>query len=362
MVWSQTIGRVITPFRHGRKLEEGPEKGPFLSGIAAFHENVQRLCCGRFGLGKNIAFLFPGQGSQAVGMGLDLYEEYDFVREIFDMVDETTKSHISKLCFKGPMEDLTLTVNLQPAVTAVNLACLAVLQKEGVHPAVSAGHSLGEYSALRAANVTSTEATLKLVFKRGQLMHREATKNQGAMHAILGLDIGTVGDIVEKAKAKGIVAVANHNAAQQIVITGAPEAVEYASELASAQGAKAIPLKVSGAWHSELIRGAEEDFKTFLASIPFQAPETPVVFNVTAEFESDLNQIRQLMATQLCSPVRWYDSMCKMQEQGVEVFAEVGPKRVLTGLLRKIIPENYEHQAFNVDSMKGLETFLKAVT
>jgi [acyl-carrier-protein] S-malonyltransferase len=312
-------------------------------------------------LDKKIAFLFPGQGSQAVGMGRDLYEEYDFVREVFDMADETTKSHISKLCLKGPMEELTLTVNLQPAMTAVNLACLAVLEKEGIQPAVSAGHSLGEYSALRAAHVTSLEDTMKLVFKRGRLMHREATQNQGAMHAILGLDIETVGDIVERAKEKGIVAVANHNAALQIVTTGSPEAVEYASELASAQGAKTIPLKVSGAWHSELIRGAEEDFKAFLAQIVFESPKTPVIFNVSADYESDPDQIPKLMASQLCSPVKWYDSMCKMVEEGVEVFAEVGPKRVLTGLLRKIIPGDYEHQTFNVDSMKGLETFFKAV-
>jgi [acyl-carrier-protein] S-malonyltransferase len=313
-------------------------------------------------LSKKIAFLFPGQGSQAVGMGLDLYEEYDFVREIFDMVDDITKSHISRLCFKGPMEDLTLTVNLQPAVTAVNLACLAVMEKEGVQPAVSAGHSLGEYSALRTASVISSEDTLKLVFKRGQLMHREATKTQGAMHAILGLDIEKVQEIVDKAKEKGIVAVANHNTAQQIVTTGAPEAVEFASALASEKGAKAIPLKVSGAWHSELIRGAEKDFSAFLKDISFRAPKTPVIFNVTAGFESDPDAIPTLMTTQLCSPVRWYDSMCKLIEEDIEIFAEVGPKRVLTGMLRKIIPETYEHQSFNVNSMKGLEKFFKAIT
>ena len=138
------------------------------------------------------AFLFPGQGSQTVGMGLDLYEEYDFVREIFDMVDEVAKSHISRLCFKGPMDELTLTVNLQPAMTAVCLACLAALEKEGVEPYVAAGHSLGEYSALSAADVVNAEDTLRLVLRRGQLMHRESTKNEGAMHAILGLNIDAV--------------------------------------------------------------------------------------------------------------------------------------------------------------------------
>jgi len=313
-------------------------------------------------LKKKTAFLFPGQGSQVVGMGLDLYEEYDFVREVFDMVDEVTKSHISRLCFKGPMEDLTLTVNLQPAVTAVNLACLAALQKEGLEPFLTAGHSLGEYSALATAGVTSPLETCKVAFKRGHLMHREATKHEGAMHALLGLEIDAVRQIDEEAKEKAFVAVANHNTETQIVITGSPEGVEHASELAAARGAKAIPLKVSGAWHSELIRGAEEGFKAFLEEIPFDPPKTPVVFNVTADSESDPNEIKDIMARQLCSPVRWYDSVCKMQNEGVEVFVEVGPKKVLTGLLRKIIPDTYAHEVYNVDGMKGLERFLKAVT
>jgi [acyl-carrier-protein] S-malonyltransferase len=295
-------------------------------------------------------------------MGLDLYQEYDFVREIFDMVDDITKTHISRLCFKGPMEELTLTVNLQPAMTAVNLACVAALEKEGVQPDVAAGHSLGEYSALRAAGVVNSEETCRLVFKRGHLMHREGTKHKGAMHAIVGLNIDAVREIVQEAQKKGVVAVANHNTAEQIVITGAPDAVESASEKAKTQGARAIPLRVSGAWHSELIRGAEEDFRTFLAEFPFNEPIQPVFFNVTAVPESDPDEIKEIMARQLCSPVRWYDSMCRMQEEEVEVFAEVGPKKVLTGLLRKIIPDTYEHGVYNVDSMKGLEAFLKAVS
>jgi len=295
-------------------------------------------------------------------MGLDLYQEYDFVREIFDMVDDITKTHISRLCFKGPMEELTLTVNLQPAMTAVNLACLAALEKEGAQPDLAAGHSLGEYCALRAAGVINSEDTCRLVFKRGHLMHRESTKHKGAMHAIVGLNIDDVREIVEATQEKGIVAVANHNTAEQIVITGAPDAVESASEKAKTKGARAIPLRVSGAWHSELIRGAEEDFGAFLDEIPFDEPKRPVLFNVTAVPESDPDEIKEIMARQLCSPVRWYDSMCRMQEEEVEIFAEVGPKKVLTGLLRKIIPDTYEHEVYNVDGMKGLEAFLKAVT
>ena len=310
---------------------------------------------------KKTAFLFPGQGSQAVGMGLDFYQEYDVVRELFDMAEEISKINISKLCFNGPMEDLTQTVNLQPAVTAVNLACLTIIEKEGVTPDICAGHSLGEYSALCASDIVSREDTFRLVFKRGELMHREAVKNKGAMHAILGLPIDAVAQIVEKVKEEGVVAVANHNAEKQIVITGSPDPVEKASSLAASQGAKAIPLKVSGAWHSELIQGAQEEFKNLIESIPFNAPQRPIIFNVTADFEKKPDEIKSIMARQLCSPVKWYDSMCKLMDEHIEIFVEVGPGKVLTGLLKKILPKDYPCQIFNVNSMKGLEQFLKQI-
>jgi [acyl-carrier-protein] S-malonyltransferase len=310
---------------------------------------------------KKTAFLFPGQGSQAVGMGLDFYQEYDEVRELFDMAEEISKIKISKLCFKGPMEDLTQTVNLQPAVTAVNLACLTIIEKEGVTPDICAGHSLGEYSALRASDIVSREDTFRLVFKRGKLMHREAVKNKGAMHAILGLPIDAVSQIVEKVKEDGVVAVANHNAEKQIVITGSPGPVEKVSSLAASQGAKAIPLKVSGAWHSELIQGAQDEFKDFIESIPFNAPQIPTIFNVTAEFEKKPDEIKSIMARQLCSPVKWYDSMCKLVDEQIEIFVEVGPGKVLVGLLKKILPKDYPCQIFNANSMKGLEQFFKEI-
>ena len=310
---------------------------------------------------KKTAFLFPGQGSQAVGMGLDFYQEYDVVRELFDMAEEISKINISKLCFNGPMEDLTQTVNLQPAVTAVNLACLTIIEKEGVTPDICAGHSLGEYSALCASDIVSREDTFRLVFKRGELMHREAVKNKGAMHAILGLPIDAVAQIVEKVKEEGVVAVANHNAEKQIVITGSPDPVEKASSLAASQGAKAIPLKVSGAWHSELIQGAQEEFKDLIESIPFNVPQRPTIFNVTADFEKKPDEIKSIMARQLCSPVKWYDSMCKLMDEHIEIFVEVGPGKVLTGLLKKILPKDYPCQIFNVNSMKGLEQFLKEI-
>lgn len=310
---------------------------------------------------KKIAFLFPGQGSQSVGMGLDFYQEYDVVRELFDMLEEIARINISKLCFKGPFEDLTETVNLQPCVTAINIATLTVIKKEQIIPDISAGHSLGEYSSLCASGVVSKEDTFRLVFKRGELMHRESTKYKGAMHAIIGMPIHIVEELVADVQKEGIVAVANHNTEQQIVITGESEPVKKVSSLAASKGAKAIPLKVSGAWHSELIKNAQKEFGQFINDISFEAPKSPMVFNVTADFVEEIDEIKAIMAQQLCSPVKWYDSMCKLMEEKVEVFVEVGPGKVLTGLLKKILPRDYPCKIYNVNDMKSLERFLKEI-
>jgi [acyl-carrier-protein] S-malonyltransferase len=256
------------------------------------------------------------------------------------------------------MEELTQTVNLQPAVTTVNLACLAVLKKEGIAYDFCAGHSLGEYSALNAAGVISGEDTIKLVYKRGELMHRESTRYKGAMHAIVGLPIADVDDLVAEVQPQGIVSVANHNNELQIVITGSAEPVEKVSMLAAQKGAKAIPLKVSGAWHSELIKGAEQEFKAVLAQIGFNPPEKSIIFNVSADISSEADEIKDIMGRQLCSPVKWYDSMVNLIDEKMEPFVEVGPGRVLAGLLKKILPPDYPAKVYNISNMKQLEKFM----
>ncbi len=310
---------------------------------------------------KRIAFLFPGQGSQSVGMGLEFYQQYEIVREIFDMAEEISKIPLSRLCFQGPMEDLTMTVNLQPAITAVNLACLSLIRKQGIAADFCAGHSLGEYGALCAAEAFSETDCIRLVCKRGELMHRESLKYKGAMSAIIGLSIDKVNALVSQAQRKGVVSVANHNADTQIVITGSPEGVKELSTIASAQGAKNIPLKVSGAWHSQLMSGAEEEFGDFLKSVPFEKTKSKVIHNVTADSIGSPEQIREILKKQLCSPVRWYDSMMRLIRENTEVYVEVGPGKVLTGLVKKTLPKNSDAKVFSVSDMKSMEQFFKEV-
>jgi [acyl-carrier-protein] S-malonyltransferase len=307
-----------------------------------------------------IAFIFPGQGSQSVGMGKEIMHGFPETRELFDQMDMVCGRSMSKLCLEGPLEDLTLTINVQPAVTAVNLLCLAALNKSGVYPKISAGHSLGEYAALASSGAITPVDALKLTMKRGELMHREAQLNPGTMAAIIGLDIDAVREIVGQCAGKGVISTANHNTAQQIVITGENEPTAQAMELAKQKGGKAIQLKVSGAWHCDLMKNAVSEFRTFMNGITFSTPKTTMLFNATADVEADPEKIKDMMAKQLTSPVRWYEIVLKMLDQGIDTFVEVGPKKVLSGLVSKIVPEG-KAKIYNVEDMKSLDAFLNAI-
>lgn len=309
-------------------------------------------------MAERMAFLFPGQGSQVVGMGRDLSETFPEARRVFERVDEICQRSISQLCFAGPMETLILTENLQPAIAAVSLGCLEVLKGSGIQPNVSAGHSLGEYAALASSESISTDDALRLVQKRGELMHREALANPGAMAAVVGLDLQAVREVVALAKEGEVLTVANHNTADQVVLTGQEGAVTRATQLLKRRGGKAIPLKVSGAWHSPLMGGAVEEFRRFMDHVPFSNPRSSILLNATAEDGSDPEQIKDIMARQLTSPVRWYEIVLKILSQGITTFAEIGPKRVLTGLLKKIAPSDTPLKVFNLEDQASLRAFM----
>ncbi|HCC53978.1 MAG TPA: [acyl-carrier-protein] S-malonyltransferase [Desulfobulbaceae bacterium] len=308
---------------------------------------------------QKIAVLFPGQGSQFLGMGREFLDTDPAARALMAEAEKISGFPLSRLCQDGPLEELTRTVHLQPAMTVMNLICWQALAKAGVRPAFFAGHSLGEYGALAAAGIVSPEDALALVTERGRLMERESAANPGGMQAVVKLPIQQVRAIVESARVHGRLTVANHNSAEQIVISGEIAALEAAAELVKKEGGKAIPLKVSGAWHSQLIQGAIPDFEMAMAKISFSSPHTPVLFNVTAAAESDPEAIRKIMARQIASTVRWFEIIQKMMAEEVRVFIEVGPKNVLTGLLKKIIPVEYEHRCFQFDTPEGLTKMLR---
>lgn len=309
---------------------------------------------------KKIAFLFPGQGSQSVGMGREILDGFPETKEILTQVDDICGKSISRLCLEGPMEELTLTDNVQPAITAVNLLCLSALNKSGVTPSISVGHSLGEYAAMASCGVVTFTDALRVTMKRGALMHREAQKNPGTMAAIMGMEIDKVSDIVRQCSARGVIAVANHNTAQQIVITGENEPMAQAMELAKQRGGKAIQLKVSGAWHCDLMKGAVNEFRAFMDGVTFSTPKTTMLFNATAGIETEPEKIKDTMARQLTSPVRWYEIVLKMMDQGIDTYVEVGSKKVLSGLVSKIVPDG-SAKIYNVEDMKSLEGFLNAI-
>jgi len=299
-----------------------------------------------------VAWVFPGQGSQSVGMGRDLFDNVNSARVIFEQADKALGFPISRLCFEGPEEELRQTINAQPALVTTAFACLEATREINSNklpePAFVAGHSLGEYTALAVAGVFDFTTAVRFARERGRLMHEAGQKRQGSMAAIIGLDETKLADICRKSDT----IMANINCPGQIVISGAAENVSKAMEMATAAGAgRAIPLQVSGAFHSPLMQPAIEGIIKYINAVNFKNPSIPVIGNVTALPLTTVEAVKTELRSQLTSPVLWQRTIEYMVEQGVSTFIEVGPGKVLTGLIRRI---NKEVKTINIGDLEAV--------
>lgn len=306
------------------------------------------------------ALVFPGQGSQVVGMGKDLADNFASAREVFAKTDEILKVNLSKIMFEGPAEELTKTENTQPALMAVSIALITVLEKEFGKKITDlcsfvAGHSLGEYSALCAAKAINLEETAKLLQIRGLEMAKCGAKSQGAMAAILGVEPNIVEEIANEAACGEVCQVANDNSIGQVVISGTKAAIDRAIEIAKAKGAKrALAIPVSGAFHSSLMKEAQDAMQIALAKAEIKSPLVPVVANVSAKIVTDPNEIRDLLTKQITGSVRWRETMLFLASQGVEEIIEIGSGKVLSGLVSRTCPNLKSRSIQNSEDLKTL--------
>lgn len=307
----------------------------------------------------SIAVIFPGQGSQYLGMAREFVAVDRGAAALMEMAEAVSGFPLKRLCFEGPMAELTRAACLQPALTAANLICWQAAHQAGLRADFFAGHSLGEYSALQAAGVLKSEDAMRLVTARGRIMGAAGETNPGGMTAILGLTLSEVQAILSELACPERLSIGNHNSEQQIVLSGAREELRQAADLAVARGGKAIALNVSIANHSPLMQEAVGQFARELAAVELSTPAVPVFFNVTAQPEQDQDAIRSIMARQIVSMVRWYDIIQALLAREVKTFVEVGPKQVLSGLMKRMLPKGAGHRCFQIDSPATLEKCLR---
>lgn len=303
------------------------------------------------------AIVFPGQGSQAPGMGKDLTEKFAIARQVFEEADDALGFAISRLCFDGPAEDLQLTENTQPAILTVSVAAFRAMQEAGIAaPAFVAGHSLGEYSALVAAGALSLADAVRTVRARGRYMQEAVPVGTGAMAAVLGAELSEIERICVEARANvsngQVCSIANFNSPNQAVIAGNTEAVDRAVELLNGVAKRVIKLKVSAPFHCALMRPAQDRLAPDLESLSFSEPKVPVVTNVDARATTAPDELRDALVRQVSAPVRWVGSMQLLIEQGVDTFVEAGPGKVLSGLMRQI---SRDVKTLNVEDAASLE-------
>ncbi len=299
---------------------------------------------------KKIAFLFPGQGSQSVGMGKDLYENYESAKSVFETADNVLNKSISTICFEGPEEDLKQTVNTQPCIVTMSIAAMKALTSQiDIKPDYVAGHSLGEYCAIYTAGVMSLENTLKAIQKRADLM---GAAKGGNMAAVLNASEEQLKAGLKEGSKVGYVDVANYNSPAQVVITGDENAVKAASDYMLANGVRrVVPLAVSGAFHSKFMENAGHEFASFISDVELNDASIPVVTNVDAEPTTNSSDFREKMPKQIYSSVHWTQTIEKMVSDGVEIFIEIGPGKVLAGLNKKIAPDAVVYNVYDKASL-----------
>jgi [acyl-carrier-protein] S-malonyltransferase len=286
---------------------------------------------------RRSVFLFPGQGAQKVGMGQDLAQAYPAqAGALYRQADETLGFSVSRLCFEGPEQELVKTENTQPAVLVTSIATLDVLTSRGIYPSAVAGHSVGEFAALIAAQSISFEEALPLVRRRGELMASASSRAPGTMAAVIGLTLGQVEEICHSSSSAGTVEPSNLNSPKQIVISGETAAVEIAAQQAEDRGARVIRLNVSAPFHCSLMGPVRDKFADALSNISISTPTIPIVSNATGDYARTADEVRTALLEQLSSPVKWTDSILRLRRDGYDEFVEVGPGRVLSGLMRSI--------------------------